>query len=356
MKIVPPFSGECKPFVERVFGTLSRELFEQIPGYIGHDVAQRKELQARQSFADKIRSQEKWREQQKNKTEEEKKLWNDAWKIKKENIGLDLTILVSAEELQMWCDNWVDKIYEQRVHSGIKTKPILKWNRDITPVQAIPDKSMLCMLLGESAVRKVGKKGISYDGCQYAHLDLIEFIGHHVYVMSNEDLGKIYVFDNDMHFICIAVDLEKIGLNRFEIRKAKKKSISLMKQMNKIIKEVEAINDVTILDRIEAVSDEIQSKTTAVTKRTETVEVLLRESKKIEAKDKQELNESTKYDFKTKDEEGKPQKILADGRPLFTSYIDRFVWDLENERIDEDTKQLAKEYPDMWDMAKTRVG
>lgn len=47
MIVVEPFSGECKPHVERIFGTLSRELFEQIPGYIGHNVGQREELQAR---------------------------------------------------------------------------------------------------------------------------------------------------------------------------------------------------------------------------------------------------------------------------------------------------------------------
>ncbi len=49
MNVVPPFSGDCKPHVERVFGTMARELFEQIPGYIGHSVAERQELQARKS-------------------------------------------------------------------------------------------------------------------------------------------------------------------------------------------------------------------------------------------------------------------------------------------------------------------
>ncbi|PLY08378.1 MAG: DNA transposition protein [Arcobacter sp.] len=353
--VVPPFSGECKPFVERIFGTLSRELFEQIPGYIGHDVAQRKELQARQSFADKIKSREKWREEQKLKTDDERKAWRDAWKLKKENVGLDLTVLMSADELQMWIDNWVDKIYEQREHSTIKTKPILKWNRDITPVQSIPDERMLLMLLGESVVRRVGKKGIAYDGCQYYHLNLVELTGHYVYVMSSEDLGIVYVFDERMQFICTAEDKSKIGENRYLIRKAKKKSLALMKQMDKLVKEAESIQDTTILTRIEAVSDEIQSRTTAVTKRTQTVDALLKESPKIEAQDKKDLEQSNHYDFKNRDENGKAQKVLPSGRPMFTSFIDRFVWDLENNMVDESTNNLAAEYPDMWKIAQSKA-
>lgn len=38
----------------------------------------------------------------------------------KENIGLELSVLTSPDELQMWIDNWTDKIYEQRVHSTLK--------------------------------------------------------------------------------------------------------------------------------------------------------------------------------------------------------------------------------------------
>lgn len=355
INIVPPFSGECKPFVERIFGTLSRELFEQIPGYIGHDVAQRKEIQARQSFADKIRSQEKWREEQALKSKEEKQLWRDAWKIKKDNIGLELTVLLSAKELDFWIDEWTDKIYEQRRHSGLETKPILKWNRDLTPVQSIPDERMLCMLLGESVTRKVGKEGINFDGCKYAHIELVEITGQVVYVMPSEDLGLIYIFDENMRFICIAEDLAVMGQKRSLAKAAKKKSLALMKQLDKIVKEAASMKAVTILDRIEAVTDVIESKTYAVTKRTDTVDALFRESKNIEAFDKQQLEKSKTYDFKNKDDEGKPQKILPSGRPLFTAFIDRFVWDLEHDMVDETTKALAKEHPSLWEKAQERA-
>ncbi len=351
MEIVPPFSGDCKPHVERVFGTLSRELFEQIPGYIGHNVAQREELQARKSFADKIRSIEKWREEQRLKSEDERKAWRDAWRIKKENVGLELGILMSADELQLWCDRWADKMYEQRVHKGIKTSPIKKWNSDSSPVQSIPDERMLDLLLGESVTRRVGKKGISYDGCQYAHLDLVELTGQHVFVMAPEDLGHILVYDSNMKFVCIAEDLEHMGKNRWQVRKAKKKSKQLMRQLNKIVQEAEAINDITILDRIEEAGDVIPGQTTAVMKHTDAVNMLMNSSKEIEAADQKALDASNHYDFTNKDEAGLPAKILPSGRPAFKSFYERFLWALENDKWNEKDEKLKEANEAVYEMA-----
>jgi len=83
--IVPPFSGDKKPHIERIFGTLSRQLFMQVPGFIGANVAQRSQIQARASFAQKINSIERWRNMNNARTDEEKRSIKDAWKIKKEN-------------------------------------------------------------------------------------------------------------------------------------------------------------------------------------------------------------------------------------------------------------------------------
>ncbi|MCX6076404.1 MAG: transposase family protein [Campylobacterales bacterium] len=352
MVIVPPFSGECKPHVERFFGTLSRELFEQMPGYIGHNVAQRAEIQARKSFAHKIESQTKWREEKKVKTDEEKQAWRDAWKIKKENLGLELSLVISADELQMWCDNWVDKMYEQRRHGGLDMKPIDKWNANTSPVQTIPDIRMLDLLLGESVTRRVGKKGISYDGCNYADIELVELTGQYVHIMAPEDMGQILVYNKNMEFVCIAVDEEHRGENRHLARKARNKSLALMKQLDKIVKEAQATKDVTIMDRIEAVSDARSSKTFAVTKHTEAVDRLIQTGKELEAFDAKELEKSIRYDFTQKDEEGLPPKVLANGRPPFKTYMERFIWVLEHdgEWNDKDEK-LKDDNPEIYEMA-----
>ncbi len=349
---VPPFSGDCKPHVERLFGRLSTELFEEMPGFIGHNVAQKMELQSRKSFADKIKSQEKWKAEHALKTDEEKKAFRRAWKINKENLGLEIGILQSPNELQSWIDNWNIKLYEQTIHKGIQDKPILKWNKDTTEIKSIPNLRMLDLLLGESATRRVGKKGINYDGCEYMHLDLVEYAGKYVYVMAGSDMGYLLVYDEKMNPICIAEDAEHMGIDRYAVKSAKKKSLAWLRQMDKIVKEAMATKDITIMDRIEAVKDVIESKSIAVTKHTETVDRLLRDSVFFEEKDKKELETSNRYDFKQKDEEGLPLKVLPSGRPVFKELYDRFFWDLKNDMVDETTNKLAQKYEEIWEMAK----
>lgn len=356
MIVVPPFSGECKPHVERIFGTLSRELFEQIPGYIGHNVGQREELQARQSFRHKIESQRKWREQQKLRTKEEKDAWRDAWKLKKENRGLNLNILFTAEQLQLWIDKWNDKIYEQRRHGNLGTKPILKWNSQNIPVKSISDVRMLDLLLGESQIRKVGKKGISLDGCTYVHDELIELTGQSVYVLVPDEMGKILIYNMDMQFVCIAKDELHMGESRSEIKRGRKKSAAWMRQLNKIVEEAQEAKDTTILDRIEAVEDVIESRTYAVQKESPAINMLKDSIPNIHKQEQKELDESNRYDFKTKDEEGKPTKVLKDGsRPLFNSPYERFIWCLENKQWNDKDEKAKQRHPKIYEMAYREV-
>ncbi|MGE3300279.1 MAG: DDE-type integrase/transposase/recombinase, partial [Arcobacter sp.] len=135
--IVQPFSGEKKPHVERLFGVLSRQLFIQVPGFIGANVAQRTQIQARQSFAQKINSIEAWRKLNASRTDEEKRMIKDAWKIKKENLGLRLEVLKTHEELQDICDKWLLNIHEQEKHGGLGISPVMKWNRCPANVKSI---------------------------------------------------------------------------------------------------------------------------------------------------------------------------------------------------------------------------
>ena len=49
-----PFTPEGKPHIERVFKTFSHDVLEMLPGYIGHNISDRKNIEARKSFADHI--------------------------------------------------------------------------------------------------------------------------------------------------------------------------------------------------------------------------------------------------------------------------------------------------------------
>lgn len=329
--VVPPFSGDKKPHVERLFGTISRELFEQFPGYIGHNVAQREELQARMSFAQKIASIERWRAEFAAKSDEEKRLFRDAWRIKKENIGLEIGVLLSADDLQNWCDAWCEKMYEQRAHSGLdKKSPIQVWNSSNNYIKGVSDVRMLDLLLGESHVRKVGKKGIALDGCNYVHLDLIEYTGKHVYVMTPSDLGCILVYTQDMQFICVAEDIEHMGQDRYQVKAARKKSLSMMRQADKLVKEAMAMQDATIMDRLDAIEGGVRANSTVVMKRTERIDALLQDSVTIAKRDEAQYEAEQEV------------KLLASGRPVFNTFYERFMWCLEkNEWNEKDLKIKA---------------
>ena len=68
------------------------------------------------------------------------------------------------------------------------------------------------------------------------------------------------------------------------------------------------------------------------------------------------LEKSTKYDFKTKDEDGKVAKVLPSGRPAFKGKVERFIWVLENpKQMNEKDKELMEKYPDLYEIAKSQV-
>nr|WP_306458742.1 transposase family protein [Aliarcobacter vitoriensis] len=354
--IVPPFSGDKKPHVERIFGTLSRQLFMQVPGFIGANVSQKAQIQARQSFAQKINSIEAWRRLNASRTDEEKRLIKDAWKIKKENLGLRLEVLKTADELQDLCDKWVSNLYEQEKHGGLGISPVMKWNRCPFSVKSIPNTSMLNLLLGESITRKVGKKGIALDGLMYCHDDLVDYMGQNVFLLVPDDMGYIFVHQTNMEFICIAEDPAYTGQSRSMAKRAAKKWNALTKHLDKMLHEAKNLADITIIDRIEAVKDRVETHTIAVTKRSEVIDAVIKNTPVIEAEDLKALEKSNKYDFKNKDEEGKPQKVLESGRPQFKGKVERFIWILENpEQMNEKDKELMDKYPDLYEIAKSQV-
>lgn len=354
--IVPPFSGDKKPHVERIFGTLSRELFMQVPGFVGANVSQRAQIQARQSFAQKINSIETWRKMNAARTDEEKAVIKDAWKIKKENLGLRLEVLKTSDELQDLCDKWVLNIYEQRKHKGLGISPVAKWNRCPINVKSIPDPSMLNLLLGESIIRKIGKKGIAYDGLVYWHDNLIDHMGESAFILVPDDMGYIFVHKMDMTFIAIAEDPAHTGQSRAMAKRAAKKWTALTKHLDKMLHEAKSLADITIEDRIEAVKDRVETHTIAVTKRSDVIDAVVKNAPIIEAEDLKAIEKSNKYDFKNKDEEGKPQKILPSGRPSFSGKIERFIWVLEHpDQMNDKDKVLMDKHPDLVEIAKEQA-
>lgn len=346
---VPPFSGDMKPHIERMFGTLSRELFEELEGYIGHSVAERSAIQSRRGFAHKIESQAKWRNEARKAEQED---FENRFAIKKSNLGLELKLPVEADQLQKIIDQWCENIYEHKGHGGIgKKTPIAKWQEQAMPVKGISDSRMLDLLLGESFERKVGKKGIRLDGALYQHVALAEHVGEIVRIMTHSDMGYVSVYRMNYEPICVAEDYEYMGKSRAELAEGKRIGHRIAREYAKLLETWEETSrrlDPTIRDRIEASMEERSgwngAPTIAVSKTTETIRAVSDGVRAFARADERALEESNIINM-----EG--EKLLPSGRPAFNQLLDRFMWDLEHDTVDESTEKLKQKQPDIWDIA-----
>ena len=200
--LCPPFTPENKPHIERFFRTFSHGIVELLPGYIGHSVADRKSIEARRTFAQRLMKQ-----------------------------GSDpVEIQMSSEEFQTICDRWVTAMYHHNPHSSLNGRTPAEVARAWTgPVRRITDERALDILLSPAAsgdgLRQVGKKGISVDNAWFIAPELAGYESSDVRVLLDRtDYGTIYVFDTDGRYICQAVNPERKGLDRAEIA-AKAKAV-----------------------------------------------------------------------------------------------------------------------------------
>lgn len=210
-----PFTPEGKPHIERVFKTFSHDVLEMLPGYIGHNVSDRKNIEARKSYADHIMGKAKKRTAE----------------------------YLSAEQLQEFCDNWIKNYYMQEPHRGLngKTPQSMIDNYD-GEVRRIGNERALDILLSPTSgdgLRTVTKKGIAIDNAYYDSHDLAMYAGKQVKVLYSEsEWGKIYVFTLEGKFICEAFCCERAGISRAEVATAKKHlQKRLISESKKIVKD-----------------------------------------------------------------------------------------------------------------------
>lgn len=151
-----PFSGWEKPFVERFFGTLSRALFELLPGYIGHNVNDRQAIESAKAFAQRI-----------------------GGKNKRQNEAETLSLSLTATQLQEIIDQWIQHDYMHKVSDGFKG--VLKGK---TPFEVITESGYvpkrianphaLDVLLNHVGDATVIRGSVKAGGLQYTAPELME--------------------------------------------------------------------------------------------------------------------------------------------------------------------------------------
>jgi transposase InsO family protein len=181
-----------KPHIERLFRTFSHGLIELLPGYIGHNVAERRAIDDRTNH--------------------------------KKHHDKELT----AAELQTFCDSWTHGIYHNTPHGGLNgATPAQAADTAQGNTQIIENERALDVLLAEApgdGIRTVTKQGIRIDGMTYIHAELGLHIGTQVRCLYDpHDVGRIVVFDtNPTGFVCVAECPEITGVSRQEIAIAAK--------------------------------------------------------------------------------------------------------------------------------------
>ncbi len=200
-EVTPPFSPERKPHIERGIGTLQRDLMPLLPGFIGHNVADRKQIEARKAFAQRL-------------GESEEKAFA---------VGL------TATEMQAYLDDWCANRYQHKPHSGLDGQtPFTRAASWPQAIRRIENERGLDLLLaplasGEST-RIVTKKGIKIENVHFFDAALARFIGQTVFVRHDPvDLGSIYVFSDAgaSQFICRAVNMALEGATQGMLAQAK---------------------------------------------------------------------------------------------------------------------------------------
>lgn len=207
---LPPFSPEKKPHIESAFKTFNHGLVEILDDYIGHNVAERRAIEASQSFAQRL--------------------------MKKGEL---LEIRMSPDAFQSFCDKWTDTIYQDKPHKGLNGATPRQKATDYKgkPIRTIGNPRELDILLapipGNNGVRTVYKKGIKVKNHYYSAPELGGLEGTQVYCKYNEaDAGQMYVFGCDGKFVCIVVCPELVGMSLEE--KKQRFSEAKRKQKRKI--------------------------------------------------------------------------------------------------------------------------
>jgi len=190
-----PFASEEKGTIERSMRTMSHGILDLLPGFIGHSVAERKVIEARKSFSDRIMTK-----------------------------GDVVEVALSSDELQDKLDQWADHVYAHNIHSGLDGKTPWKVASEWTqPLHKISDESVLDMLLAEVAgTRTVTKKGVRFDRHHYYDRVMFEHVGREAILKYDEhDIGRMAIYI-DNAFICWAECPALLGISAKESANASK--------------------------------------------------------------------------------------------------------------------------------------
>ncbi len=189
-----PYQPQQKPHIERGIGTLLHDLFELLPGFIGHSVAERKDIEARRSFAERMQ--------------------------KGSPDGGPVELRLSPEQLTAILENWLAE-YRNRPHAGLGGKTPNQMRAEFSGTVYRIDERALDIFLapaGKAGMASVQKKGIRIDNGWFNCAEIGGLEGQQVQVrQTEEDLGVCFVFDLAGRYVGTAVNHAAKGVSSAEV-------------------------------------------------------------------------------------------------------------------------------------------
>ena len=188
--LLPAHRPEKKGTVERHIGTVQRDFIALLPGFIGHSVADRKQIEARKTFAARLG----------------------------ETADNAFCVELTSDELQAKMDAWIADKYSHRRHDGLNGQTPFEraasWMGAVNRIQNVRALDLLLApVAGSNGMRKVTKHGIKLDGTYFMAAEL--FAGKSVFVREDpSDMGRVFCFESEAgEFVCEAIAPERLGID-----------------------------------------------------------------------------------------------------------------------------------------------
>ncbi|MFT4275566.1 MAG: DDE-type integrase/transposase/recombinase [Rhodopseudomonas sp.] len=245
VELSDPYSPQQKGHVERFIKTFQHECAPQLPGFIGHNVADRKRIEDRKSFADRLGEDTA------------------------ETFGVSLT----GAQLQAYVDQWIDMVYESRTHTTLGTSPMLAAAASRAPIKTVDPRALDLLLMPVAGIRTVTKFGIRVDHFHYVINEA--FPGDRVLVRQDpNDAGRIIAFDADSGaYVGDGICPELAGVDPAELLRAKKEftAAHLAERTREVRREIKKLTTgPALIERVLEVARRDMPNVIALPKREET--------------------------------------------------------------------------------------
>ena len=185
-----PYQPQQKGMVERLFRTLQHDLMVTLPGFVGHNVADRTRIECRKAFAQRIH----------------------------EDVGFLAGVELTNEQIAQRVDAWTRDDYEQRPHGGLRDRSPFEVAASAKgPIRTIKDEDALRVLLAPGGIRTVTKTGVRIENVDYYSGAALP--GQKVFYRCDpSDMGRVWLFEPDgLTFLGEAESPELSGHDKAEM-------------------------------------------------------------------------------------------------------------------------------------------